>query len=148
MKTLREDGVSALLVGDYENDRLLLRDVFRKPGWRLFEARDGRRALRCLERNRVQVVIAESAGNSWSWKSLLQDLRRMQQPPQLLVTSRGADDSLWAEVLNFGAYDLLAQPLVRDEVERVVASAHRHFVMPVGKAGQRHSALAAPAGAV
>jgi hypothetical protein len=44
-----------------------------------------------------------------------------------VVTSRTADDYLWAEVLNVGGYDVLAQPLERDEVERVVASARRHF---------------------
>jgi hypothetical protein len=33
-------------------------------------------------------------------------------------------------VLNIGGYDVLAQPLRRDEVERVIAAARRHFDMP------------------
>jgi DNA-binding response OmpR family regulator len=53
----------------------------------------------------------------------------------LIVTSRTADEHLWAEVLNIGGYDVLPQPFNRDEVERVVAAARRHFetaMMPPG----------------
>ncbi len=119
--------VSALLVGEYESDRLLLQGIFRDAGWRLLEAPDRRRALDCLERQPVQVVISEEDGPQWHWKWLLSDLRRLAHPPQLIVTSRNADDYLWAEVLNIGGYDVLPQPFNRDEVERVVAAARRHF---------------------
>ncbi len=131
MLETREHPVSALAVGEYETDRLLLHDVFRSCGWRLFEARDRRHALECLYRNPVQVVIAESRLPKWNWRKVLNDLRRLPKPPQLVVTSRTADDYLWAEVLNMGGYDVLVQPFERDEVERVVASARRHFeVLP------------------
>lgn len=123
----RENTVSALLVGEYVNDRLLVHEVFRKSGWRLFEARDRRRAIECLERNPVHVVIAEWDVPNWNWKKMLRDLRRLTHPPQLIVTSRTADEYLWAEVLNVGGYDVLSQPFERDEVERVIASARRHF---------------------
>jgi DNA-binding response OmpR family regulator len=43
------------------------------------------------------------------------------------VTSRVADDSLWAEVLNLGAYDLLMKPFDLTEVFRVVSLAWRHW---------------------
>ncbi|HEY1341868.1 MAG TPA: hypothetical protein VGF59_30355 [Bryobacteraceae bacterium] len=122
-----ESSVSALLVGEFPSDRLLLHDVFHRSGWRLFEARGRRRAMQFLERNPVQVVIAEHDVRHWSWKNVLSDLRRLTRPPQLIVASRVADDSLWAEVLNVGGYDVLAQPFERDEVERVVASARRHY---------------------
>jgi hypothetical protein len=35
---------------------------------------------------------------------------------------------LWAEVLNCGGYDVLAQPFDRTEVERVVTSARQTFL--------------------
>ena len=122
----REVSVSALLVGDFGNDSLIVRDIFRKPGWRLFEARARREAMRCLERNRIHVVLAETDLPRWTWKRALMDLRRLASPPQLVVASRNADDQLWSEVLNLGAYDLLAFPMRRDEVERVIVSARRH----------------------
>jgi len=130
-----ESVVSALLIGDYEAERLLIHDVFRKSGWRLFEARDRRTALRCLDRNAVHVVVSKKEVRDWTWKGLLNDLRRLVRPPQLIVTSQLADETLWAEALNWGAYDVLAEPLQRDEVERVIASARRHFDLPA-RAGQ------------
>ncbi len=116
-----------MLVGDFGNDRLLVNQVFQRAGWRLLEVRDRRQALHCLGQHPVQVVIAESNLPKWDWKHVLRDLRRLMQPPQLVVTSRTADDFLWAEALNMGAYDVLARPFAAEEVERVVAAAGRHF---------------------
>src|SRR5689334_7576966 len=67
--------ISALLVGDYEQDRLLVHEVFREPGWRLLEARDRKRALDHLARNQVQVVLAETHLPDGDWKSMLHNLR-------------------------------------------------------------------------
>jgi sigma-B regulation protein RsbU (phosphoserine phosphatase) len=119
--------VSALLIGDYAADRPLVHEIFRRFGWRLFEARDRRQAVACLKRHPVEVVLAESDVPRWHWKKILRTLSALARPPQLIVTSRNADECLWSEVLNFGAYDVLMQPLDRDELERVVASARRHF---------------------
>lgn len=127
---MQERFVSAVMVGEYETDRMLVHDVFRKLGWRLFEARDRRRAMDYMGRHPVQVVLAESGTPRWNWRRILTDLRRLNHPPQLIVTSRSANDSLWAEVLNIGGYDVLARPFRADEVERVVAAARRHFDMP------------------
>jgi PleD family two-component response regulator len=126
-ETIREKSLSALLVGEYKNDRLLIHNVFKRFGWRLFEAPDRQHAMKCLERNPVEVVIAESNLPNWNWKRVLNDLRKFAKPPQLIVTSRTADESLWAEVLNIGGYDVMSQPLEEYEFERVIASAHRHF---------------------
>lgn len=125
--------VSALAVGEFEQDRPLLQNIFRERGWLLFQARDRRRAMQCLERNPVHVILAESELPSGNWRKLLSDIRRLAQPPQLIVTSRTADDYLWAEVLNIGGYDVLPQPFERDEVERVVASAYRHHAFPAAR---------------
>ncbi len=107
-----------------------MHEVFRKLEWKLFEARDRRRALRCLDSNPVHVVLAESNLPYWNWRRVLRDLYRRKHPPQLIVTSRMADDYLWSEVLNIGGFDVLAQPLRQEELERVVASARRHYGIP------------------
>ena len=60
-----------------------------------------------------------------SWKDLLVGMERTKASPVLVVTSNIADESLWAEVLNLGGYDVLAQPFDRAEVIRVVESAMR-----------------------
>jgi DNA-binding response OmpR family regulator len=47
--------------------------------------------------------------------------------PILIVTSRLADEYLWAEALNVGAYDVLAKPFEREEVIRIVSLASRSW---------------------
>lgn len=136
----RSDFVCALLVGAEPASRLAMLDIFRNAGWRLYQARDRKRAFEHLESRPVQVVLANAHIPTWPWKTALQDLRRLARPPQLVVTSRLADESLWAEVLNWGAYDVLAEPFHRDEVERVIASARRHFDLPAIPAPQARAA--------
>lgn len=125
--SIQEGFVSALMVGEYGEDRLLVHEVFRRCGWRLWETRRRRPAIDYLARHPVQVVLAGSNSPRWNWKRVLSDLRRLGRPPQLIVTSPAANEFLWAEVLNMGGYDVLAQPFRRDEVERVVAAARRRY---------------------
>ena len=123
-----QNSVSALLVGDFDvTDRLILREVFQRLGWRLLEAWDRKKAMLQLDCDAIQVVLIESDAPGSTWKTLLSDLQRRGYAAQLVVTSRTADNGLWAEVLNLGGYDLLhSQPLHRDELQRVIASAARH----------------------
>jgi DNA-binding response OmpR family regulator len=67
-----------------------------------------------LRRHPVHVVIAKSDLPDGRWQEMLDHLRRLMRPPLLIVTSRTADEHLWAEVLNVGGYDVLAQPFERD----------------------------------
>ena len=136
----REPCVSALVVGGYQESQALLHQVFRDRCWRLHVVPDRKRALDCLERQIIQVVIAPAEFPTWPWKRVLQDLRRMPRAPQLVVVSRLADDFLWAEVLNWGGYDVLSEPLQREEVERVISSARRHFDAAPGRGYSAHAA--------
>jgi CheY-like chemotaxis protein len=136
-KGAHNNSLSALLVGMDGRDRQLVQEIFHSLGWRLFEAQERPRAMQFLEKHPVQVVITEAELPNWSWKKVLGDLRRRERPPQLIVTSRHADDYLWAEALNVGAYDVLAQPFEREEVARVVASAGRHFEVEPKSVGRQ-----------
>jgi DNA-binding response OmpR family regulator len=123
----REDFVYALLLGEYDEGRLLIHQVFREAGWGLIEARGRKEALERLEHNPVHVVITRSDSPDCDWKTVLQNLKRRLHPPQLIVTSRTADERLWSEVLSCGGYDVLPEPFRREEIERVVAAARRHY---------------------
>ena len=57
------------------------------------------------------------------WRQLWDLLARDPSPPMFIVTSRLADDALWAEVLNVGGYDLLLKPFRAEEVIRMVHGA-------------------------
>jgi DNA-binding NtrC family response regulator len=84
---------------------------------------DCQQALAHLAASIVSVVICETDLPDGSWKDLLDYIERAKSSTVLVVTSQIADESLWAEVLNLGAYDVLAQPFDREEVTRVVKSA-------------------------
>jgi len=45
--------------------------------------------------------------------------------PPVIVTTRAVGDALWKEVLEAGAFDLLAKPLDPDEVRRVISLSWR-----------------------
>jgi DNA-binding response OmpR family regulator len=74
------------------------------------------------------VVICDarlSVGHSW--KHLLQETLELEDPPPLIVADRLAEDRLWVEALNLGAYDLLAKPFDAREVwHAVITACRRH----------------------
>jgi DNA-binding response OmpR family regulator len=76
-----------------------------------------------LRENRIPIVLSESDLVTASWKEVLAEIQPLPGPPLLIVTSRLADDYLWAEALNLGAYDVLAKPFDAMEVIRIVTSA-------------------------
>jgi DNA-binding response OmpR family regulator len=119
--------VSALAVGATEGDQVKLEKIFHECGWQLGRARTRREAHAFMDITPVRVVISERELPEGGWREMLEDLMERSEPPPLLVTSRLADDSLWAEVLNMGGYDVLAQPLDSEEVARVVSAAARYF---------------------
>ena len=82
-------------------------------------------ALSHLADSRISVVICDTLLPDGNWKDLLAYMARAKATSVLVVTSTVADESLWAEVLNLGGYDVLAQPFDREEVTRVVRSAVR-----------------------
>lgn len=119
--------VSLLAVGSAGNDLAQLGRILHKCGWRLGRARTRREASDFLDSTPVRVVISERDLAQGGWRDVLEDLMQRPEPPLLVVTARLADESLWAEVLNMGGYDVLAQPLDREEVTRVIGAAMRHF---------------------
>ncbi len=99
--------VTVLTVSDSEEDREWLRDVFGHSKWKMLSARSCREALEILQSNRISVVVCECELPDGNWKSLLGRFAQAAEEPLLIVTSRQADDRLWAEVLNLGGYDVL-----------------------------------------
>jgi DNA-binding response OmpR family regulator len=68
-------------------------------------SRDCQGAAAHLSRSAISVVICDSDLPDGDWKDVLQHVLQARSTPVLIVTSRVADHSLWAEVLNLGGYD-------------------------------------------
>jgi DNA-binding response OmpR family regulator len=116
--------VVALSVTPSADEHVELHSIFSHSRWQLYSARTFFEALAMLSDSRIGVVMSESAfPDGHSWKDLLEEIEKMSNPPSLVVTSRLADDRLWAEVLNLGGYDLLMKPFDAAEVFRTVSLA-------------------------
>jgi DNA-binding response OmpR family regulator len=133
--------VAVLAVSPCEEDHACLRDIFLHTNWKIDQSRGMREALQILRQSRPAVLICESTLPDGTWKELFEELAFVPDPPLLVVTARNADDSLWAEVLNLGAYDVLSKPFDRSEVTRIISLAWLHWKESVFK--QPKSAKAA-----
>ena len=84
--------------------------------------------LKALRRIPFAVVLCnDELQEGTSWRQVLNAIRSLPAAPLLIVTSRLADESLWAEALNLGAWDVLAKPFDEQEVTRVISSACYHW---------------------
>jgi DNA-binding NtrC family response regulator len=112
-----------LLVSPFEEDHLNLRAILRHSKLQPQRARTQSEAMEYVRDNVTPVVICESDLPDGSWQDLWAQFGRMECPPRLVVSSRFADERLWSEVLNLGAYNVLAKPLNTKEVFHVVGLA-------------------------
>jgi DNA-binding NtrC family response regulator len=122
----RMENITLLAVSPDQNDHYSLQHILGSKRWTVHAARSCHEAEAALQHDHPAVIACESDLPDGSWKDLLNLLLRLENPPPIVVVSRHADESLWAEVLNLGGYDVLAKPLESDEVERVLTMARRY----------------------
>jgi len=135
MKNLSYSGNASenitLLVSPDQEDLRYLSSILAPDHWTVQAAGSFEEALRVLDSSQQPAVVAcERELPDGSWKDLIQALFHLENPPPLVVVSRHADESLWAEVLNVGGFDVLAKPFEENEVQRVMTMARR-FGRPV-----------------
>ena len=92
--------------------------IFGHSKWKLLCGDDRVSALPLLEKHNIAVVLCEADVQRRTWVDLLESFRDVPHPPSLIVASRLADERLWAEALNLGAWDVLAKPFNHIEVIR------------------------------
>jgi len=126
--------VTVLSVTPYEEDQLGLRDIIGHSKWKLFGADRLESALAVLHQYEVGVVLSDRDLPPHSWTEILDVIHHFQNAPAMIVTSRSADERLWVEALNLGAYDVLAKPFDRDEVLRSVSMAWLNWNRKFGAA--------------
>jgi DNA-binding response OmpR family regulator len=119
----RKRPVNVLFVSPSAEENRTLSRILNDSAWRLSRVSGYEKAITYLTRNRVAIVVCESELPDGSWRDILLDIRSHSAPPVLIVTSRQADEYLWAEVLNLGGYDLLSEPFDDEEVRRVIGNA-------------------------
>jgi DNA-binding response OmpR family regulator len=119
----RRQGKAALLISPIEQDHKLLQSLFREQGGKLYGAGSLESAVKLLRQGVASVAITEKELPGGNWKDVLRTVRHLLSSPLVVVSSLHADDYLWAEALNLGAYDVLTKPFERMEAIRVFNSA-------------------------
>jgi DNA-binding NtrC family response regulator len=76
-----------------------------------------------LRQRSYGAVLTEARLPDGAWTDVLELTDHLPVPSALIVTDQLADERFWAEVLNRGAYDLLAQPFDETEVQRILEHA-------------------------
>jgi len=120
--------VLIISVGPMDENHAALGDILQRSDWpagtdtagRVFVCSELDECVSTLRKARIPIVLCDADSN---WPHLLEGFRELPEPPYLIVTSRLADDRLWSEALNLGAYDVLAKPFDRSEVVRVLTMA-------------------------
>jgi len=116
----------SLLISPSAQDHVFLRNVFESLGRRLLTACSRAEAQPLLDCPGLSLILTERDLPDGSWKDVLAEAESRRPAPLVIVTSRLADDRLWAEVLNLGGYDVLAKPLDAQEAVRVLNLAWHH----------------------
>ena len=121
--------IEVLVANPSEAEYAALRRMLPSDKWALTRAAtvDVVRTLLRSAKDRFSVLVCERELTPGTWRNVMDQLQQIVHPPLLIVSSRFADERLWAEALNLGAYDVLATPFEADEVRRVLGSAWRRW---------------------
>jgi DNA-binding NtrC family response regulator len=125
--TDRPDAGVIVATGKRENVAQL-RTILSSSEWRVRTTGSAFGIFTLLESDISPVILSDSELPDGRWQAILASLADFSNPPRLIVFTGLADERLWAEVLNLGAYDLLAKPFDEDEVTRVVELAWLDWV--------------------
>jgi CheY-like chemotaxis protein len=127
--------VTVFHVGPQDQDLRVLAEILDRSDWQMcpgikwnLAATDDLPATEAgLEGQGVPIVLCERECPSCTWKDVLERVGTYSAPPLVIVASRTADEYLWAEALNLGAYDVLSKPYHPAEVVRVLSLAFLHW---------------------
>jgi len=122
-----DTAITVLSVSPSHDDHDALERLLNRRKWQIRRASTFSSAVALLQETQISVVVCERDLGTGTWRDMLAHLTLLPQPPYLIVTSRLADDHLWAEALNIGAYDVLSKPFDRNEVRRSVSLACLHW---------------------
>lgn len=118
--------VRVLAVFPMAEDRKTLCNLFCDLQWKAQFVESFGDVEEAFQEFRPDVVMTDTvlpAGEGW--KDVLRSAQTRLGNLPVIVSSRLADERLWAEVLNLGGYDLLVKPFIAAEVKSVVYMACR-----------------------
>ena len=119
--------IPVLSVSPTPGDHAALEALLPKPQWKVYRTESVTSALSLLRHiEPIPLVVCERDSLRTTWQDLLIETMSLPDRPFFIVASRFADDYLWAEALNLGAYDVLGKPFDVTELTRSLSLAWQH----------------------
>jgi len=112
-----------LFVSPHSEDATVLSRMLGSLPVPLEHVADLRHARATIQAEPYQVILTEAILPDGTWRDVVDMARRLTPGPAVIVTDASADARFWAEALNLGAYDLIAQPFAAAEVRRILSYA-------------------------
>jgi DNA-binding NtrC family response regulator len=119
-----------LFISPYVEDAEKLSKILSGMPLPLLHVRGIEQARDTLTKQPFDVILTEGALADGGWRDVLQLARQVSPDAEVIVTDPGADGHFWAEALNLGAYDLVAQPFYPAEVQRILGNACSRMTRP------------------
>src|SRR3972149_5925154 len=86
---------------------------------------------------KYDLAFVDSELPDGSWRDVLQFVAATHSDCQMVVCSRCGDERLWAEVIQCGAFDLVPEPLEKQEILRIMHSAlDSHYLQRFGQVAE------------
>src|ERR1035438_8636685 len=112
-----------LFISGRQEDALRLSRMLHTLPLKLEHVPSLRHARTRLNQSDYDVILTEADLPDGRWLDVLHLVRECPRETAVIVTDPQADARFWAEALNLGAYDLLAQPFYEPEVRRILYNA-------------------------
>jgi DNA-binding NtrC family response regulator len=81
-----------------------------------------------LRATKSRVLLTDISFERGGWEDALRMAARLPLRTAVVLVSRLADERLWIDALERGAYDLILEPFQADEMRRILENAHIHAI--------------------
>jgi DNA-binding NtrC family response regulator len=112
-----------LFVSPSVEDTDVLSEMLKPLSIPVEHAQDLSRAKSKLGAEKYEVILTEAQLPDGSWVDVMKVVDDIGVSSTVVVTHPFADARFWADVLERGGYDVLAQPFCCTEVQRIIANA-------------------------
>ena len=115
--------IRVLVVDDDAVLRKLVSDQVARMGFDSTPAASGEEALGALARSDFDVMLLDIRMPGLSGLDTLREVRRLEDPPEVIMLTADTSLGTGIEAMRLGAYDYLTKPATLDEIEAVVRKA-------------------------
>jgi two-component system, NtrC family, response regulator len=119
-------GSGILFVSPHREDATVVSRMLGSLPVSIEHVADVKRARIKMQSRSYEVILSAANLPDGTWLDVLDLAHRVAPHSEVIVTDRDADARFWAEALNLGAYDLIAQPFASGEVQRILGNACAH----------------------